>query len=96
MRIQFLKYKDIKVVLLMRLCVLLIFCLCASQSFASENILVELDEVQVNKSTKADSSWNFMDVNLYLTGDGLESIKWYYGPVYTSRYRKRQPPEERQ
>lgn len=66
-----------------RLFVLLIICLCASQSFAEENILVELDEAQINKSTKAGSSWNFMDVNLYLTGDGLKSMKWYYGPVYT-------------
>jgi len=68
---------------LTRLFVLLFLCLCASPSFAAENILVELDEVQVNRSTKAESAWNFMDVNLNLTGDGLKRIKWYYGSVYT-------------
>lgn len=44
---------------------------------------VEFDEAQVNRSTKPDSSWNFMDVNLNLTGDGLKNAKWYYDPVYT-------------
>lgn len=47
------------------------------------DILIEFDEAQVNRSTKTDSSWNFMDINLSLTGEGLKETKWYYDPVYT-------------
>lgn len=46
------------------------------------DFIVEFDEAQLNRSTKPDSSWNFMDVNLYLTGEGLKEAKWYYDPVY--------------
>jgi hypothetical protein len=69
---------------MMRIFLLFILCLFASQACAAENTLIEFDEAQINKSTNPDSSWNFMDVNLNLTGDGLKRIKWYYGTVYTS------------
>lgn len=64
-----------------------IWVLLISVAFAGDNknidIRIEFDEVTVTRSTKSDSSWNSMNVNLNLTGDGLRDAKWYYDPVYT-------------
>jgi len=49
---------------------------------ASEPIKVIFDEATISMSSKTDSYSNYMDVTMYLVGDELTKMKWYYNPVF--------------
>ncbi len=67
----------------MRYMVLVMTLLFFSQVQAKSELRVDFDEAQINLSTKPESNWNFMDVNLYLRGEGVKQLQWVYKPSFS-------------